>query len=96
MIDVEKILKKYQEAHLVITSRLHAALPCLALETPVIVIHKEVFDKDRLGSFFEYFENFLEKDILDMEICEMLKEPKTNSDEYVHNRQYVSTVNNGI
>lgn len=31
----ELLLNKYNSAHLVVTSRIHAALPCLALETPV-------------------------------------------------------------
>jgi hypothetical protein len=33
-----ELLKKYSRAKCVITSRLHAALPCLALETPVLLI----------------------------------------------------------
>ena len=32
------LLKKYAEASLVVTSRIHCALPCLGLETPVIFI----------------------------------------------------------
>lgn len=31
----ELLLNKYNKAHLVVTSRIHAALPCLALKTPV-------------------------------------------------------------
>ena len=57
MNDVERILKKYQESSIVITTRIHCALPCLELGTPVIVIHKEVFDEDRLGNFIQLFTN---------------------------------------
>ena len=32
------VLYLYQSAHCVITSRLHAAMPCLALETPVLLL----------------------------------------------------------
>lgn len=32
----EKIIKKYAHSKMVVTSRIHAALPCLGLETPVI------------------------------------------------------------
>ena len=32
----KKLLDKYSKAKLVITSRLHGALPCLALNTPFI------------------------------------------------------------
>ena len=40
----KKLLHKYARAKLVITTRLHAALPCLALNTPVIFVNK-IFDK---------------------------------------------------
>ena len=32
------LIKKYSKARLVVTSRLHCAIPCLALETPVIFV----------------------------------------------------------
>ena len=35
-VDAYKILEKYSQAKLVITQRIHAALPCVALGTPVI------------------------------------------------------------
>ncbi|SHF36908.1 Polysaccharide pyruvyl transferase [Bacteroides faecichinchillae] len=34
----EELLHKYSEARLVITSRIHCALPCLGLETPVLFL----------------------------------------------------------
>ena len=37
----KKLLDKYARAKLVITTRLHAALPCLALNTPVILVNKK-------------------------------------------------------
>lgn len=37
--EAEEMLKKYATAKLVITSRLHCALPCLAMGTPVIFIN---------------------------------------------------------
>lgn len=84
MNNVENLLKKYQEAHLVITTRLHVALPCVALGTPVILIHKEFYDKDRLGVFLEYFDNYIEEDFLNMDIKEILRNPKPNSDKYIN------------
>jgi hypothetical protein len=36
--EAERLVKKYAKAKLVITSRIHCALPCLGLETPVIYI----------------------------------------------------------
>ena len=78
MKEVEKLLKKYQEAKLVITTRLHAALPCVALGTPVIVLHKEVFDEDRLSTFFSFFTNYVEENFLEMDIKQILDKPKKN------------------
>lgn len=40
MKNVEDLLTIYQNAKCVVTSRLHAALPCLAMETPVVIVRK--------------------------------------------------------
>ena len=40
----EQVLKMYAQAKLVITSRLHVALPCIAFDTPVIFVHKNLND----------------------------------------------------
>ena len=45
------LLKKYSNAKLVITTRIHAALPCLALRTPVIFVNKE-YDKLRYNGLY--------------------------------------------
>ena len=87
MREVEDLLKKYQEARLVITTRLHVALPCVALGTPVILVHKELFDNDRLGTFFNLVTNTLDSYFLDMDIKELLKKPPANSKEYVAMRK---------
>ena len=47
----KKLLDKYARAKLVITTRLHAALPCLAFKTPVILINKK-FD-NRFPGLYE-------------------------------------------
>lgn len=52
----KKLLKKYATAKLVITSRIHCALPCLGLGTPVVLI-TETFDSLRyrgLANFFNH------------------------------------------
>ncbi len=36
MKEAEALVKKYAAAKLVVTSRIHCALPCLGMETPVI------------------------------------------------------------
>lgn len=47
---VEKLLRRYQGAKCVITSRLHCALPCLALQTPVLLVYKREY-APRMQSF---------------------------------------------
>jgi hypothetical protein len=49
----QKYLNYYNRADLVITSRLHVALPCLAYETPVIFIHNDLADP-RFGGLVKY------------------------------------------
>ena len=54
----EEILKKYASAKLVITSRIHAALPCLALGTPVLFLtdglEKESIHTSRLKGTIDH------------------------------------------
>ena len=51
------LLKKYSTAKLVITSRIHCALPCLALGTPVIYLNgfESEFDACRMEGLSELF-----------------------------------------
>lgn len=56
---VIELLKLYQGAELVITTKLHCALPCLALETNVLVLYDKCFD-DRMKTFKKYF-NFIDR-----------------------------------
>lgn len=53
----EDLLKKYSTAKLVITSRIHCALPCLALGTPVIYLNgfESEFDACRMEGLSELF-----------------------------------------
>lgn len=44
------LLRRYQSAKCVITSRLHCALPCLALGTPVLLLYKDEY-ASRMKSF---------------------------------------------
>jgi len=57
----EETLKKYATAKLVITSRIHCALPCVALNTPVIFIDgglEKATDTTRLKGIVEYFNSY--------------------------------------
>lgn len=53
MQNVETLLKDYQSSRCVITSRLHCALPCLALNVPVLLVYddKNKDVKNRLGEY---------------------------------------------
>ncbi|QXA07127.1 polysaccharide pyruvyl transferase family protein [Acinetobacter pittii] len=56
-IIAEELLKKYATAKLVITSRIHCALPCLALGTPVIYLNgfEKEFDACRMEGLADLF-----------------------------------------
>jgi hypothetical protein len=60
---VETRLKLYQSAYCVITTRLHCALPCLALGTPVLLIEEKI-SKNRIGTYYKYFERCTVNDLL--------------------------------
>lgn len=90
MNDVENLLKTYQAAHLVITSRLHVALPCIALGTPVILVIKEDYEKDRLETFLKYpgayyfYNEFC--NLSNEKIENMLDNPNKNNEDYLEIR----------
>lgn len=49
------LLDRYARAKLVVTSRLHAAFPCLALKTPVILVKKKkFFDRNRFSGLYNF------------------------------------------
>jgi hypothetical protein len=49
MAVAQALLDKYRSAELVITSRLHVALPCRAFETPCIFLHSGLQDDPRFS-----------------------------------------------
>jgi len=53
----EWLIRAYANASLVITSRIHCALPCLGLGVPVILVRKD-FDKKRFLGLYDFF-NYL-------------------------------------
>ncbi len=61
--DAEKLIEQYSRAKLVVTSRIHCALPCLALGTPVYFIkagyHSTLLNlNDRFEGILEMFKVF--------------------------------------
>ncbi|NLN33422.1 MAG: polysaccharide pyruvyl transferase family protein [Flavobacteriaceae bacterium] len=58
----EELLKRYARAKVVITSRIHCALPCLGMGTPVIYIHSQRENEEhnsRLDGILELFDNII-------------------------------------
>ncbi len=74
-------LAMYQSAHCVVTSRLHAMLPCLALGTPVLAIQKE--DQHRFEGLIELTNSTTEKDLLDGKFKYNFNQPNANPDGYL-------------
>ena len=91
MNDVEKLLKKYQAAHIVVTSRLHVALPSIALGTPVILIVKKNYEKDRLETFLKYpSAHYFSEEFCEFNneiISDILEQKKENNNEYKEIRE---------
>lgn len=59
--EAERLVRIYARARLVITSRIHCALPCLGLETPVVFIQRasgSVASSCRFGGLVELFNTF--------------------------------------
>lgn len=53
---VEETLDLYGKAHMVITTKLHCSLPCLAIGTPILLLYDTSFpeNKDRIGTYTKY------------------------------------------
>ena len=80
-------LKLYQGAHLVITTKLHCSLPCLALGTNVLLLYDTSFpeNKDRIGTFLPYLNHINREKFLTSNID--FDNPKPNSTKYLELRK---------
>lgn len=86
MLDVEKQLKEYQAASLIITNRLHVVLPALALGTPVILVRDKQVGDDRIKTFEKYVTHYQVDQFLEMDINELINNPNKNKDDYLEIR----------
>jgi len=89
MKETEKFLKTFQGASAIITRRLHATLPSIALGTPVILLKQDGYEneKDRFQDFSSFAGNtFTIKEFLQMDISDVINNPKPNSDAYLEIR----------
>lgn len=84
---VEDVLKLYQGAYMVITTKLHCSLPCLALETPVLLLYDTSCqeNKDRIGSYLTYL-NYINRNELKKVNIDFDK-PKKNKTKYLELRK---------
>lgn len=57
-------LRRYANANLVITSRLHATNPCIAFDTPVLLVYDDM-DDIRFGGLKDYFNCYSVDDFVD-------------------------------
>ena len=80
--NVEKLLTLYQNAKAVVTTRLHCAMPCLGLETPVLLLgEEEIEEKGRFEGLYNLvnhlsIEEFLQ-DKQGYDLMNPLQNPKT-------------------
>lgn len=82
----EDLVKKYAEASCVITSRIHCALPCLSLDTPVIFVDNEKdneYSTMRFGGLIKLF-NIMVWDGRELKGFEILK--KINIENFPRNK----------
>ena len=80
---VEEQLKLYQNAKLVITDRIHVGLPCLGLNTNVLLIYYD-YNADRVETFKEFLSNCTEEEFLQMTREDLFK--IKNNKKYVRYR----------
>lgn len=89
--EAEKILKIYAEAHMVITGRLHGALPSLAMETPVLLLEGKYGDERYEGLKYLLHRTTLE-DFYSEKFPIDFENPPKNPTEYLIIRQNLETI----
>jgi len=80
----ETFLEKYRKAKCVITSRLHAAMPCLAFKTPVLLIKE---DRYRFGGLRQLVRSCSKKALLDGNVNFDFDNPPKNPTAYIPIRE---------
>jgi len=78
------LLRRYQQAHMVITSRLHAALPCLAYETPVLLVRDEL--DPRLDGLGELTRSCSMREMLEHRVHLEIEDPRPNERDHLRFR----------
>ena len=84
--NVEEYLKTIQKASLVITPRLHSALPSLALQTPVLLIDYSL-NNDRTGDYLKLLNYTTEDDFIKGKTKYDINNPEKNKTDYLKIRK---------
>lgn len=86
--NVTDLLTVYQNAKCVITRRLHCALPCLAIEVPVLLINNEKAGADiRFEPYYDWLYNCTTEQFTSGEYDYDITDPPQNSREYIPYRE---------
>ena len=94
---VEKLLTIYQNAHAVITSRLHCALPSMALGTPVLLLTDIGLESGRYDGLSSLVHSATTKDFLAGSVSFSLDAPPSNPDTFIPIRsQLIERVRNFV
>lgn len=83
IILAQQTLDCYERADLVISERLHAILPSLALETPCILLHNKNKDASRYSGLMELVRNCSHEDFMDGAYNNLIEHPTLNSNHYL-------------
>lgn len=81
----ESFLEKYRKAKCVITERFHVSMPCLALKTPVLLIHPK--DDRRFNGKRELLHACTKEELLSGKVEYDFDNPPENSDAYLPLRE---------
>lgn len=84
--EVKKVLTTYQNAFCVITKRLHVMLPCLAMETPVVLVNAKM-DPTRFRPYKDWVPSMTPDEFLERDVTDLLLHPQPNSQEYLPYRE---------
>ena len=86
---VKELLTVYQNASAVVTSRIHCALPCLALGTPVLFLQDSRYDVGRQKGLTELFHSSTAADYLSGRFDYDLNDPPENPETF---REYAARI----
>lgn len=86
--NVENLLRTYQGAKAVVSYRLHCALPCIALETPVILLNED-YRNDRFGDYTKYINSCSEEDFVEGKVNFDLENLSKSAEEWRELRENI-------